>query len=119
MKTLGLINGDLSFEGGDFIVIEGVEEVQQCLEIMLSSNLGEWFLNEDFGFNYHMALENPEDEEVQAEIARVLAQEERVTTIDEITTTRDKKLRTLEAGYTVSIVGGKTISSEVNIHGTN
>ena len=119
MKTLGLKNGDLVFENGDFVMIEGVEEVRQCLEIMLSTNLGEWFLNEDFGFNYHLALEKPEDEEVQAEIARVLAQEERVSTIGEITTEQSKKNRTLSAGYTVGLVGGETISSEVNIHGAN
>lgn len=119
MKTLGLKDGDLVFHNGDLTIIEGVAEVEQCLEIMLSTNLGEWFLNEDFGFNYHMALEKPVNEEVQAEIARVLAQEERVTTIGEIQTITDKKKRTLEATYTVGIVGGETISSEVNIHGSN
>jgi len=119
MKTLGLKNGDLVFENGDFTIIEGVEEVQQCLEIMLSTNLGEWFLNEDFGFNYHLALEKPSDEEVQAEIARVLAQEERVVTIGEITTNQDKKQRKLDARYTVGLASGETLSSEVNIHGAN
>ncbi|MGG0666975.1 hypothetical protein ABE073_00340 [Lederbergia citrisecunda] len=119
MKTLGLVNGDLVFEKGDFTIIEGVAEVQQCLEIMLSTNLGEWFLNEDFGFNYHLALEKPEDEEVQSEIARVLAQEERVEAIGEITTNQDTRLRKLGAQYTVALVSGETITSEVNIHGAN
>lgn len=119
MKTFSLQDGDLVFDKGDFTIIEGTQELQQCLEIMLSTNLGEWFLNEDFGFNYHLALEKPEDEEVQAEIARVLAQEERVSTIDEITTGQDRKRRKLEANYTVTLVDGETITNEVNIHGAN
>ncbi|PIC73348.1 DUF2634 domain-containing protein [Sporosarcina sp. P17b] len=119
MKTFGLQDGDLVFDKGDFTIIEGTQELQQCLQIMLSTNLGEWFLNEDFGFNYHLALEKPEDDEVQSEIARVLAQEERIETIGEITTKQDTRLRTLDVHYTVALVGGETITNEVNIHGSN
>lgn len=113
MKTLGLTEGDLVFKNGDFIITEGVEEVQQCLEIMLSTNLGEWFLNRDFGFDRSLIQDKPSDDEVQAEISRVLQQEERVEVINSIEVNQDRKQRKLSAAFDVAIVGGETIRSEV------
>ena len=118
MKTFDLINGDLAFADGDFVMAEGSEEFAQCLEIMLSTYLDEWFLNRDFGVNYHLLLEKPDDEEIAAEIARVLGQEERVNEILSIRIVRDKKKRSLSVHYEVTMMGEK-IAKEVNIHGTD
>ena len=120
MKTIGLHNGDLIFKDGDFEMIGERNEIAQCLEIMLSTHLGEWFLNQDFGFNYHLALEKPNDDEIQAEVARVIAQEERVESIGEITIRSDKKKRTSIIYYEVMVRDTQEIvSGEVNIHGPN
>lgn len=123
MKTIGLTKGDLFFDGEDFIIVDEEEELTQSLEIMMSTYLGEWFLNTDFGFNYHLALEKPDAEEVQAEIMRILSQEPRVINVLEVTVSQDLRARKSTALYVIEAVleeGGelRTITKEVNIHGS-
>ncbi len=122
MKTFDLIDGDLRFENGDFVIIDEAEELKQCLEIMMSTYLGEWFLNRDFGFNYHLALGKTNEDVIQSEIVRVLGQEPRIINVVEVKVTLDKKARTCAAYYEVEAVLKEgepleIIKKEVNIHG--
>jgi len=113
VKTLGLINGDLRFENGDFVLIEGPEEVAQCLEISFGTNLGEWFLNEAAGTEHMRFLEKTSDDEARAEALRVLSQEERIETIESLTVITNKKERKRTIAYVVTLVDGVVLEREV------
>ena len=113
MKTLGLINGDLRFENGDFVLIEGPEEVAQCIEISFGTNLGEWFLNVAAGTEHMRLLEKITDDEARAEALRVLSQEERVETIESLSVITNKKVRLRTITYVVTLVDGVALEREV------
>lgn len=115
MKTLDLANGDLRFENGDFVMVEGTEEVVQCIAISLGTNLKEWFLNEECGLDFTKVLEKSTDEEARAEVLRVLSQEERIATIENLEITNDFKARQRTIKYTVSLIDGATLSEEVSV----
>lgn len=114
MKTLGLINGDLRFENGDFVIINGPDEVAQCIEISFGTNLGEWFLNEAAGTDQVKLLEKTTDSEARAEVLRVLSQEDRIATIESISVTTDKKARKRNIHYVVTLIDGTVLEREVN-----
>lgn len=113
MKTLGLINGDLRFENNDFVMIEGSEEIAQCIEIELSTNLKEWFLNEDYGLDFMKVLGKSTDDMARAEVARVIGNEERVSSIEELTITNDKRTRNIS--YIATLTDGTTLNEEVSV----
>lgn len=113
MKTLALLNGDLFFENGDFKLIEGEEEVAQCIAISFGTNLKEWFLNEENGLDFTKVLEKSTDNEARAEALRVLSQEERIDTIDSLNIVNDFKTRKRTIQYSVTLVDGSTFSDEV------
>lgn len=115
MKTLALRDGDLLFENGDFKIIEGSEEVAQCISISLGTNLKEWFLNEEFGLDFMKMLDKSTDDEARAEVLRVLSQEERITSIDELTISNDYKNRKRTIKYTVTLTDGTTLNEEVSV----
>lgn len=113
MKTLGLIDGDLRFENGDFIIIDGPEEVAQCIEVSFGTNLGEWFLNEAAGTEHMRLLEKTTDNEARAEALRVLSQEERIENIESLTVLTDKKVRKRTISYVVTLIDGVVLEREV------
>lgn len=115
MKTLGLLNGDLRFENGDFVMIEGPEEIAQCIEISLGTNLKEWFLNQEVGLDFTKVLEKSTDDEARAEVLRVIAQEERVSMIDNLEIINDFKNRQRLIKYTVTLIDGTTLNKEVSV----
>ncbi|MFC5541571.1 DUF2634 domain-containing protein [Ureibacillus suwonensis] len=115
MKTLALKNGDLLFEKGDFEIIEGSEEVAQCIAISLGTNLKEWFLNEEFGLDFSKVLDKSTDDEARAEVLRVLSKEERIASIDELTISNDYKNRKRTIKYTVTLTDGTTLNEEVSV----
>lgn len=115
MKTLALRNGDLLFENGDFKIIEGSEEVAQCISISLGTNLKEWFLNEQFGLDFMKVLGKSTDDEARAEVLRILSKEERIKSIDELTISNDSKSRTRIIKYTVTLTDGTTLNEEVSV----
>ena len=115
MKTLGLINGDLRYENNDFVIIDGSEEVAQCIAISLGTNLKEWFLNEEFGLDFTKVLDKSTDDEARAEVLRVLSKEERIASIDELTISNDYKNRKRTIKYTVTLTDGTTLNEEVSV----
>ncbi|WP_346235739.1 DUF2634 domain-containing protein [Lysinibacillus telephonicus] len=115
MKTLGLLNGDLNLENGDFVLIEGPEEIAQCIAISFGTNLKEWFLNEEEGLDFTKILEKSTDDEARAEVLRVLSKEDRIATIDSLEIVNDYKSRKRTIKYTVTLVDGTTLSEEVSV----
>lgn len=116
MKTLDLINGDLRFENGDFVLIDGPEEVAQCIAISIGTNLGEWFLDEAAGTEHMLLLEKTTDDEARSEVLRVLAQEERIDMIESVTVISDKKARKRTVNYVCTLIDGTILDREVTLN---
>lgn len=96
-------------------MIEGPEEVKQCIEIVLGTNKEEWFLNPELGVDRLKILDKSTDEQARHEIIQGIAQEPRIDTIDEIDITVDKGTRTRYISFSATLTNGDTIESEVTI----
>lgn len=117
MKTLALFENDLEFENGDFKLVESEEEVAHCLAISLGTNLKEWFLNEEFGIDFTMLRGKSSEDEVRAEVMRVIAQENRVDTINSVNISSDTQNRKRSITFDVTLVDGFNLVREVAIDG--
>lgn len=83
MKTFKIENGDLVFDKfGNIEMVEGKEEVRQSIERRLTTNLGEWFLNTDFGLEYDKIKgKNKKQEGVELAIRECILQDERISEV--------------------------------------
>lgn len=97
MRSLKIAGGDLVIENGDFVLVGGAEEEAQCIERVLTTNQGEWFLNELHGLDYSQVFTRPFDED-RARLALVEAinQEPRVESVEEITFHFDRPNRHMD-----------------------
>lgn len=115
MKSPKIVGGDIVFENGDVVMIDGDDEIAQCVETVLRTNKGEWFLNEEFGLDRSPLLTKQFDETLAADaIAEAVAQEERIKQIENISFQREG--RKLYVDITLVKNDGQTLSiGEVNI----
>jgi len=116
MKDLKLQNGDLVFEKGDLVMVEGADELRQTVYIGMQTNQGEWFLNPEVGIRHSVFVGKiPNDEEMRAEIIRGAQQDERIQSVEDIQIERDMKNRKLTATFRATAVSGESIEGEVTI----
>jgi phage baseplate assembly protein W len=90
MKTL-LLNqeGDFVLEQGSFLWVEGDEELAQSVRVILQTRLGEWFLNLGLGLDRNTILgKNFNEVEAKSSIIEALAEEPRISGVEEITFTK-------------------------------
>lgn len=118
MQSLKLVNGDLVFDdSGDLVMIDGEEEVAQCVELTLGTNKGEWFLNPGMGIKFKAFLEKKQsEEEMREEIRQGLFQEPRIRTVESIDFILDQKARTIEVRFVATGVTGETIAEAVKVN---
>lgn len=97
MKTFKIVNGDLVFNKSmDFEMVEGVDEVAQCVERTLTTNINEWFLNILHGLDYDKVQgkgKNKQDIELAIRIA--VLQERRISAVEYIEVDIDRANRSL------------------------
>jgi phage baseplate assembly protein W len=113
LKDLKLIDGDLAFENGDFPIIDGKEEIQQCIGIVLGTNKGECFWNPELGIRFLNLVEKPTDEKIRNEILDGLSQEDRIDTLEDVQITRDTAKRRLIISFISNLTNGETLESVV------
>jgi phage baseplate assembly protein W len=114
MQSFKLINGDLVVENGELSMVEGQEELVQCVKNVLGTNKAEWFLNPDMGIKFRSFLEkNLNEEEMREQIRQGLFQEPRIKTVDEITFEFDKPTRSMTVRFTATAVDGEKVEGEV------
>lgn len=89
MKDIAIIEGDISLEH----FVEGTYEAAQCLSIELGTRLGEWFDDDEYGTDFSVLQDKPEDDDIVAEIARVVANEESLETDGDIEVVQDRSAR--------------------------
>lgn len=115
MKTFKIVNGDLVFDGqGNLVMVEGKEEIGQSIERVLTTNIGEWFLNFEHGLDYSEIQGKGRDiEGIKLAITEAILQEERVSEVEKIDLSLDKD-RHLKINVTVRLQEGDTLEiSEV------
>ena len=107
MKTLKLNSqGDLEFDNRHSLkLVEDKEEVKQSLKIELSTNVGEWFLNLQFGVPWIEMLSGEPPERFRAEISKILNADPAVEEIKSVNVNLNRSQRYLEIGFQVKIDG--------------
>lgn len=112
-----MIDGDLSLEQE---YVTDSDEVTQSLAIELKSQLEELFLDEDYGFDMTVLQDKPDDEEIIAEVSRVIANEERVELVGDVLVNQDRKARIVYVKFTVQIKEtGEEREMDVSLGGTD
>lgn len=104
--------GDLVFDGqNDLVLVEGDDELMQCVADILTTNLGEWFLNpSDHGFPLYEVLGDKFDrEEVTDRLVAAVLQESRIAAVEEITWEFDRKERKLTGTFRIVKRDGEVI----------
>lgn len=104
----------------DFDIVEGDEEIEQALSNILKTNLGEWFLNIEFGIDIFSILgQQVNNEDIELIISEGLYQDTRVQRIENIQTSYDQITRVLSITCDVTVTlesdTNKVISIEVEV----
>lgn len=114
MKSLKIEGGDIVIEKGDFVMIEGEEEEAQCIERVLTTNQGEWFLNTLHGMDYSQIFAKPFDEDrARLSIIEAIHQEQRVESVEEIEFQFDRADRHMNIYIRVKMNSGNTIEEVI------
>lgn len=113
MKGFHLDNkGDVVIKNGDIEMIDGNELLRQTVEKVMSTNNGEWFLNEDEGINYHVILtKSPDEDAVRAEIVDALLQVDETFILQSFSMKRVE--RTLKIKFSATNDDGDEVGGEV------
>lgn len=116
MKDFKLLNDDIAMEKGDFVMVDGPDELRQTVYIGMQTNQGEWFLNPDVGMQHATFVgKNPNEEAMRAELIRGVMQEQRVRSVDEVRFKKDAAARKIAVTFKATAVDGATIEEEVEI----
>lgn len=116
MFSLLLQDGDIVVDGNDLQLVADVEEVAQCVEVVLGTNKEEWFLNLDLGIDYTNVLEKSTNAQARNEIILGIAQEPRIETVDAVTILNDKGSRARSIKFEATSTDGEVIEREVTVN---
>ena len=119
MKTL-LLNqeGDLEFGNQyNLKMVEGVEEVNQRLDITISTNQGEWIFNTILGIPWIKIMNSKGRviERIENHVARVLRQDEDIAEIIDIGIDYDRAKRFVKIKFHALLENGERFSGEVEV----
>ena len=117
MKTLKVdTNGDLVFDKHkEFEMVEGGEEICQSIERTLTTRMGEWFLNTNFGLDHeHLVNVKRLDLDLaRSAIYEAIMQEPRVSEVIDIILDPDYQRRVMKITFKARADDGTTVESEV------
>ncbi|MCM3488771.1 DUF2634 domain-containing protein [Alkalihalophilus marmarensis] len=117
MKTLYLNrDGDLEFDSnGELKVVTEKDELIQEVRMMIQTNIGEWFLDPELGFDHSTVLvKQPDYEVIRGTITESILKVERVDRVDKIEFEFDRTNRTLSIHFVaISDDYGEIESTEV------
>lgn len=105
-------SGDIIVENGKIKMCRDNELLRQTCEAVVSTNKGEWFLNENEGINHkNIITKNPDEEVVKGEILMGLKQVRDDFKFDEYKSVLDTENRVLNINFTASSEGEKIQSN--------
>lgn len=105
---------DILTEGGKQIqMVEGGELIAQKILIVLGTNIGEWFWNEDFGIDFDYIIGKGITEDmIRAQIESGLSQVDKSLYLSTIDVRIDKSTRTASVDFTVASSGENIVKVE-------
>lgn len=101
-------NGDVLIENGDISIVAGDSLLQQKIQTVLHTNLGEWFFDWDQGIDFDNLLgKGVTGELVRHEIQRGLAQVDSTLAITEFAFEADERKRTARVTFKAQTPSGE------------
>lgn len=107
-------DGDVLIENGDISIVAGDSLLQQKIQTVLRTNLGEWFFDWDQGIDFDNLLGKGVTEElVRHEVQRGLAQVDSTLTITEFTFEADERDRKARVTFHAQTANGEEVGGDV------
>lgn len=114
MRTLAMNDDDIYFSKGELAMVEGIDEVDQTVKVLMKINKGEWFINTEEGLDYELLYDKMvSDDRKRAEIYNRLMSEGRISSVESIEFTRNRRTRTLQIDFRAVTTEGETVEGEV------
>lgn len=107
MKTLALQDGDIYESGGQLAFVQDADEIPQTVQTRISTFLGEYFYNKNYGIPYWDALKNQANiEALNMALKRTIEGTNGVTSISKFQSTLDS----VQRSYSITAVVVTTYS---------
>ena len=114
MAAAAAVGGDVLIENGDISIIAGDSLLQQKIQTVLHTNLGEWFFDWDQGIDFDNLLGKGITEElVRHEILRGLAQVDSTLSITAFTFEADERDRKARVTFKAQTSSGDEVGGEI------
>lgn len=106
---------DIVMDGqNNFKMVEGDDELVQCVRLTIQANKEEWFLNPDHGFRRSVVQAKKYDPaEVNVELYDAVLQEDRVDSVEDVTFDYNKTSRHLDVDFNFKKPDGSVIVGRV------
>lgn len=118
MRSFKLQNGQFVFDGqNSLIMVEGDLELMQCIQHIITTQLGEWFLNPTIGWDRFGTLGQKPNEErtVNDIIAAIINSEPRVASVDDVQVTYNVPGRHAKIRYVVTKQDNEQVTGEATV----
>lgn len=109
--------GDIDFDGSNNIkMVGGDDELIQSVRNRIATNVGEWFLNPDFGFDRFEVLGKKVDYDMAADIlSAAILNEERIAGVDDLKFDYDAANRKMFISFSLTKTDGGTVEGGVTV----
>ena len=106
---------DIDFDGSNNLkMIDGDDEIIQCVKMIIKTNLGEWFLNPDHGFRRAVVQGKHVDyNEAIEELYAAVLQEPRVAAVEDMQFRYDAAIRELTIDFAFRKHSGEVLTGRV------
>lgn len=110
-------SNDIEFDGQNSIkMIDGNDEIIQGVRIIITTNIKEWFLNPDFGFDRFSILGNKHDQERATDaLYKAILQHEKVAMVDNVSFEVEREKRKLKINFSFTTIDGDVIEGGVEL----
>jgi hypothetical protein len=111
MLTFKIENNDLVLDGqNNLAMVDKVDEVVQCIDRIITTQLGEWLLDPEHGLEYgYIRGKNIDIDRAKLEFTKAIVQEERVERVENINIVINDQLRTVTITFECTLKDGSTI----------
>lgn len=105
-------NGDLVMEDGDMQIIGGLDEVVQNYQVLMRTNLNEWFLNPELGFDFSVVngVKKINDDDLKIALQNVADQLDEIDYIENVQYEFDRSNRSVIISCEAVTVDGLTFN---------
>ena len=115
------LTNDIVFDGqNNIVMVEENEEILQCVERVLTTNLGEWFLNPDgLGLDRFEILGKKHNPEYTADLLyAAILQETRIESVENVDFEFNRQNRALKVKIVLIKANGERLEGEIDVNGT-